>query len=113
MAGPIEIKPAQESQTMKRFIAKLLFVVIIATLPANAVRAQKQTAPETLIRNATVLTITRGTMQNTDVLLRNGKIAAVGKNLNASAKRAHHRRHRQVRHARHHRLPFTFDARHH
>ena len=70
---------------MKRFIAKLLFVVIIATLPANAVRAQKQTTPETLIRNATVLTITRGTLQNTDVLLRNGKIAAVGKNLNASA----------------------------
>ena len=32
-----------------------------------------------------MLTITRGTLENTDVLLRNGKIAAVGKNLNASA----------------------------
>jgi imidazolonepropionase-like amidohydrolase len=70
---------------MKQFIAKLLLVVIIATLPLSSVRAQKQTAPETLIRNATVLTVTRGTLQNTDVLLRNGKIAAVGKNLNASA----------------------------
>ena len=69
---------------MKQFIAKLLFLVIIATLPLNVVRAQKQTAPETLIRNATVLTVTRGTLENTDVLLRNGKIAAVGKNLNAS-----------------------------
>src|SRR4029078_3540110 len=69
---------------MKRFIAKLLFVAIIATLPVSVVRAQKQTAPETLIRNATVLTITRGTLQNTDVLLRNGKIAAVGNNINAS-----------------------------
>ena len=69
---------------MKQFIAKLLFVAIIATLPVSVVRAQKQTAPETLIRNATVLTVTRGTLQNTDVLLRNGKIAAVGKNLNAS-----------------------------
>src|SRR5678815_2096639 len=69
---------------MKRFITKLLLVVIIATLPLSSVRAQKQTAPETLIRNATVLTVTRGTLQNTDVLLRNGKIAAVGKNLNAS-----------------------------
>jgi imidazolonepropionase-like amidohydrolase len=40
-------------------------------------------APDTLIRNATVLTITRGTLANTDVLIRNGKIAAVGKSLNA------------------------------
>jgi len=70
---------------MKRFIARLLFFAIIGTLPVGAVRAQRQTSPETLIRNATVLTITHGTLQNTDVLLRNGKIAAVGKNLNASA----------------------------
>src|SRR3954451_22108954 len=65
---------------MKRF----LLLVIIATLPLNVTRAQKQTAPETLIRNATLLTVKRGTLQNTDVLLRNGKIDAVGKNLNAS-----------------------------
>jgi imidazolonepropionase-like amidohydrolase len=70
---------------MKRFIARLLFLSIISTLPLGVVRAQRQTSPETLIRNATVLTITHGTLQNTDVLLRNGKIAAVGKNLNASA----------------------------
>ncbi len=63
---------------MKRVIAKLLFLIIIATLPINA-RAQRSAAPETLIRNATVLTITHGTLQNTDVLMRNGKIAAVGK----------------------------------
>src|SRR4029078_11279178 len=69
---------------MKRFIAQLLLVVIIATFPESVARGQKQTAPETLIRNATVLTVTRGTLQNTDVLMRNGKIAAVGKNLNAS-----------------------------
>src|SRR5919107_548700 len=70
---------------MKRFIAKLLFLPIIATLPVSVVHAQRVTPPETLIRNATVLTITHGTLQNTDVLLRNGKIAAIGKNLNASA----------------------------
>src|SRR6186713_515986 len=70
---------------MKRFIARLLFFTIIATLPLNAARGQRPTSQETLIRNATVLTITRGTLQNTDVLLRNGKIAGVGKNLNASA----------------------------
>src|SRR5436190_19236072 len=68
---------------MKRLIAQLLFLAIISTLPVNVARAQA--LPETLIRNATVLTITHGTLQNTDVLLRNGKIAAVGKNLTASA----------------------------
>src|SRR5829696_6369161 len=70
---------------MKRLISKLLLFAIAGTLPAGAVRAQRSPSPDTLIRNATVLTITRGTLQNTDVLLRNGKIAAVGKNLNASA----------------------------
>src|ERR1044071_5901510 len=69
---------------MKQFSAKLLFVAMIVTLPGSVGRAQKQTAPETLIRNATVLTIMRGKLETTDVLLRDGKIAAVGKNLNAS-----------------------------
>jgi imidazolonepropionase-like amidohydrolase len=46
--------------------------------------AQRANVPaETLIQNATVLTITRGTLLNSDVLIRNGKIAAVGKNLKA------------------------------
>ena len=69
---------------MKQFISRLLLIAIVSTLPLNAVRAQRPAAPETLIRNATVLTITHGSLQNTDVLLRNGKIAAVGKNLSAS-----------------------------
>ena len=44
-----------------------------------------QAAGETLIRNATVLTVTRGTLQNADVLVRGGKIVAVGPNLKAAA----------------------------
>ena len=70
---------------MKRFITRLLLAAIIGTLPTGALRAQRPAAPETLIRNATVITVTHGTLQNTDVLMRNGKIAAIGKNLNASA----------------------------
>jgi imidazolonepropionase-like amidohydrolase len=62
---------------MKRLIL-LLGVIGFFVLTAHA-----QT--ETLIRNATVLTVTQGTLQNTDVLMRNGKIAAIGKNLKASA----------------------------
>src|SRR3712207_4939980 len=42
-------------------------------------------AQDTLIKNATVLTVSRGTLNNTDVLLRGGKISAVGQNLNAPA----------------------------
>ncbi|HEU4629597.1 MAG TPA: amidohydrolase [Gemmatimonadaceae bacterium] len=40
-------------------------------------------APVTLIRNATVLTVTKGTLPNTDLLLRDGKIAQIGQNLSA------------------------------
>ena len=60
---------------------RILILLALITVGISPVQAQT----ETLIRNATVLTVTRGTLQNTDVLLRNGKIAAVGKNLNASA----------------------------
>ena len=62
----------------------LLLLFVIASV-ASVARAQSVAPSETLIKNATVLTVTRGTLTNTDVLLRNGKIAAVGKNLNASA----------------------------
>jgi len=50
-----------------------------ATPPRNAAAS-----PETLIRNATVMTVSHGTLPNTDVLIRGGKISAVGQNLRAS-----------------------------
>jgi len=64
---------------------------VLAALSASAV-AQNATresvnsasspAPvETLIQNATVLTASHGTIQNGSVLIRDGKIAAVGKNI--------------------------------
>jgi len=39
---------------------------------------------ETLIRNATIMTVSHGTLPNTDLLIRNGKISAVGQNLRAT-----------------------------
>ncbi len=42
-------------------------------------------AGATLIKNATVLTVTKGTLKNTDVLIQNGKIAQVGQNIAAPA----------------------------
>jgi imidazolonepropionase-like amidohydrolase len=56
--------------------ARLLLLVFCAS----------QLAAETLlIRNATVLTVTKGTIQNGSVLVEDGKIAAVGKSLSAPA----------------------------
>src|SRR3982750_2780685 len=72
---------------MNRFIAKVLIVLFASPLVSSTVVAQRTSEPnptETLIRNATVLTITRGVLTNTDILIRRGKIAGVGKNLKAS-----------------------------
>lgn len=69
---------------VKRLVALL---VACGTL-AGAARGQevrRAPAGETLVRGATILTVTRGTLQNTDLLVRNGKIAAVGPNLSAPA----------------------------
>src|SRR5205809_3226936 len=73
---------------MKRLTFLILLVTAFCGFCLERTRAQRQKSPdppETLIRNATLLTITHGALQNTDVLIRRGKIAAIGKNLKASA----------------------------
>jgi len=50
---------------------------------AAAAAAPPAAPQDTLIRNATVLTVSHGTLTGADVLIRNGKIAAVGPNLKA------------------------------
>jgi imidazolonepropionase-like amidohydrolase len=52
---------------------------------AATVSAQQavSTSGATLIRNATVLTVTKGTLPNTDLLVQNGKIAQIGRNIAA------------------------------
>src|SRR3954468_14293097 len=52
---------------------------------ALAFAAFSLSAETILIRNATVLTVTKGTVQNGSVLIEGGKIAAVGKNVSAPA----------------------------
>ncbi|HEV8217518.1 MAG TPA: amidohydrolase family protein [Gemmatimonadaceae bacterium] len=61
--------------------------ILACALAASVAGAQQPVAKAgpTLIKNATVLTVTKGTLQNTDVLLQNGKIAQIGKNLTAPA----------------------------
>ncbi len=48
-----------------------------AVAPASA----QATAPVTAIRNATILTVTKGTIEKGTIVIRNGKIAAVGANV--------------------------------
>ncbi len=64
---------------MKRAIFAILFG--LAVLAAPAIRAQDSGV--TLIQNATILTVSQGTIENGSILIRNGKIAAVGKDLKA------------------------------
>ena len=52
---------------------------------AQPAAPSRPAAAPVLIRNATVLTASRGTLENTDIVLRGGKIAAIGANLAAPA----------------------------
>jgi imidazolonepropionase-like amidohydrolase len=57
-------------------------MAVYAAMLGLAVAAPSQTI---LIRNATVMTVTKGTLENGSVLVQDGKIAAIGKSLNALA----------------------------
>jgi imidazolonepropionase-like amidohydrolase len=67
---------------MRKAIVFLLLISMISISPTFLL-AQSKT--EVLIRNATVLTAAGGTLENTDILIQNGKIAKIGKNLKAAS----------------------------
>jgi imidazolonepropionase-like amidohydrolase len=80
---------------MRKFVALVLtFSLLGGAGQLSVSRAQQGRQPQprsgsstgavdTIIRNATILTVSHGTLQNSDVLIRAGKIAAVGQNLAA------------------------------
>ena len=71
---------------MKKLLLLLLSLGALCAFGFERTGAQRTAdPPETLIRNATILTVSHGTLTNTDVLIRRGKIAAIGKNLRAAA----------------------------
>ncbi len=72
---------------MRRLFTYFLTCSLVGVLLPETFAQGRTSMPDTLIRNATVLTVTRGTLPNADVLIRNGKIAAVGKNLNGGSAR--------------------------
>ena len=57
-----------------------LFLILCWSLPSSAFA---QTRNVVLVKNGTVLTAIRGTLENTDILIQNGKITRVGKGLMA------------------------------
>lgn len=65
---------------MKTRINIYLAFALVALLGTNAWAQQKGTV---LIKGGTVLTVTKGTLENTDVLVQNGKITNIGKGLSA------------------------------
>jgi imidazolonepropionase-like amidohydrolase len=73
---------SSQNKNMKKAIVFILLISISLISPTFLLA---QSANEVLIRNATVLTAVKGTLENTDILIQNGKIARIGKNLNASA----------------------------
>src|SRR5688500_10278396 len=58
---------------MKRPQARIVALTLLSALLSQPAAAQQTPSPpqssDTLIRNATILTITRGTLQNTDLLI--------------------------------------------
>src|SRR5450759_1534751 len=77
---------------VKRKLAAAVTLLALPVLPLGGqqpaqtpARANRPPVGATLIKNATVLTVTKGKLENTDILLQNGKIAAIGKNLTAPA----------------------------
>ena len=68
------------SKLMVRMSAVLLFVASVAAQGQSPAQTRA-----TLIRGATLLTVTKGTIQNGSILLRDGKIEALGANVQAPA----------------------------
>ena len=64
-------------------------VLVLMFLPASLLPAAAQSAPpihnEVLIKNALVMTVTHGNIQGGSVYIKDGKIAAVGKDVSAPA----------------------------
>jgi len=68
------------------FAAAFLFAItglLSANEKAASGAAIDASAPAILIRNATILTVSHGTIDKGDILIKDGKIAAVGGTLNA------------------------------
>ncbi len=65
---------------MRKAIVFLLLLAITSITPTLVMAQSKN---DVLIKNATVMTAVKGTLENTDILVQNGKITKIGKGLTA------------------------------
>ncbi len=63
----------------------IVFLLLIAICMMSPTLIFAQAKNDVLIKNAMVMTAVKGTLENTDILIQNGKIAKVGKGLTAPA----------------------------
>src|SRR5436305_6007656 len=69
------------SVTARRCLFVVLALVCLASAAIDRPLAQSRAAAVVAIRNATLVTVTKGTIQNGTIVLRDGKIAALGANV--------------------------------
>ena len=100
-----KLKVTAQSQTMNTFRLRDSVALIASCCHCSTRRSAQTARPSVVaIRGGTVLTVTRGTIQNGTVVLRDGKIAAVGGSGHRHPVRRRHRRCQgPLRDAGHHR----------
>jgi len=83
---------AFSSDAVRRYVALLFLSLAVASVTAPAAtdataqdRIRDGAPDDVLIRNATVLTVTNGTLDNADVLVEDGVIAEIGQDLDADS----------------------------
>jgi imidazolonepropionase-like amidohydrolase len=72
------------NRILKTFCASMLALLPVAAMAQIDGEFVKPRTGKFLLQNATVVTVTKGTLTNTSVLVENGKIAQVGTNLPAA-----------------------------
>lgn len=72
------------NRILKTFCASMLALLPVAAMAQIDGEFVKPRTGKFLLQNATVVTVTKGTLTNTSVLVENGKIAQVGSNLPAA-----------------------------
>lgn len=78
-------QPKQATHSNEEKMIKIPGFLIAAVIVSSPAFLSAQPKIAVLIRNATVLTAARGTLENTDILIRDGKIARIGKTIGAPA----------------------------
>ncbi len=91
---------------MSRLTTLFSFAVVgLASLQSWAQQpAASPSGNEVLIKNAVVMTVTHGNIQNGTVYIKDGKIAAVGERRERPSRRHRDRCRRKISHAGHHRF---------